>query len=218
MFALFFDMMTGLVGRAHGELASLSLLLGFKKTPQVVTPQPATHELEVRALNDVERDAFLAEFHSILVTNMRGAGSLADPKANVALEMYYLNIDETTGDIQAASPRYERVSSAFYTGPDLIANDCFDDDGERAQHQADFDTFVNGKIADIDTYAGLGTPLGKRLPVFSISGSSSNPYANRRTIIFYMTCYRPFMSFVNKGPRLSTYVWLPDKETSWRPG
>ena len=217
IFALFFDTMISYVAKGHSELASMSLLFNFKATPQVVDTDPSSGNLTIRELNQAERAGFLSNLHSTLVYSLQNAGSFADPNANVAIRMYSLNINPRTGFFSDSLPR-ETLLNEFYVGETATSSnlDCFGDTTESQKYSEQLKLFAQETFNKLEANEVAEVPLGKPVPVFSTGQVNSDPYMNKRTLILYLTCYRPSISFFNSEPRISKFVLLPGKEVSWK--
>jgi hypothetical protein len=217
IFALFFDSIIGYVAKGHSELASLSLLFNFKKTPQLIYNDPVQQLVLIKELDSPQRQNFLENFHSTVVYSLRNAGSFADPKANAAIRMYSLDIDTQTGFVRTDSVE-PNLLSEFYTGvtPSQSALDCFGGGTEARTYETELKNFAVETLDQIKSDEAAGIPIGKPLPVFSTGQLNSAPYLAKRTVILYITCYRPVISFFDHKPKISKFVWLPGKEVSWQ--
>jgi hypothetical protein len=101
-------------------------LFNFKKAPYTVTLESTTNQVSITGLKDIEREDFLNEYSGLLVNGMRSAGSFADREANVALQMYELRIDPSTGLLAQDQTAVILQGSSFFTpneGRRLIS--CF---------------------------------------------------------------------------------------------
>ena len=203
--------------RSHAELAMLSLQLNFKDVPNRIVPDPLTFQLRTEPQTDDEIQKMMSKMHWHLVTSMREAGSLADSKANAALEWYSWNIGEDTGYPVAVggNPEYVRIGQSFYRG-DKDPGACFE--GDLSDLQSQFDQFREQKIKEILGWEHA-TPtihLGEKLIEHQLLGVPTVKYLTKRAMVFVMTCTRRPVSLLGTRAPVTTFqVFMADKEAEW---
>lgn len=203
--------------RSHAELAMLSLQLNFQGVPNRILPDPLNFQLRTEPRTDEEIKEMMSTMHWHLSTSMRGAGSLADSKANVALEWYSWNIGEDTGYPVALNggSSYSRIGASFYRGS-KDSSDCFEAD--LSSLQSEFDQFRETKIKEILGWEHA-TPtihLGEKLIEHQLLGIPTIKYLTKRAMVFIMTCSRRPVSLLGtRTPVTTLQVFMADKEAEW---